>query len=153
MPTPNHVQAASRYRRQERWRDSQAGWLIWPALWCRRGIVRGLFIEETTWTVGWGYWRWQWTCGLDQTPDLSHPASWQQVEGPAFLEWAQKTFGGDWPRERAQEFFRIHGRWRDLVTQGHLDNHYLRILMAREMWAMDQSSRPGAEGADALDRL
>jgi len=133
MPRENRPLGPQRFWRHEGWNDGQAGFLLWPALWLRRHVSRGLFLQEHTLTLGWGTWRWRLTRVDDTTPSLAVPTSWQAIAGPGFLTWAQATFGGSWPKERAQDFFRQQPKWRDLVTLGHLDNHYLRILIAREM--------------------
>lgn len=148
MSAPNQFEKSSRYRRYEHWHDPANACLIWPALWTRRHVTKGLFVEETVWTLGWRHHRWQWVKGQDLTPNLNKPIGWQEIKGPEFLQWAAKTFEGNWAKEQAQSFFRRHTRWRDLVVQGHLDNHYVRILMAREMMA-EQHAEPDAESQES----
>jgi hypothetical protein len=135
MPHPNHPLGAHRYWQSEAWVTREGGFLLWPAVWLRLGQERGLWVRQSFLTFGWGTFRWRLTLGQDHTPDVRRTPQWEEVDGDRFLAWAQATFGGTWDRPSAQAFFRRHPRWRNLVTQGGLQAHYVRVLLAREMLA------------------
>jgi hypothetical protein len=140
------------FRRLDRWVDHQSGAVLWPALWLKRNQEKGLSVHYTTLTLGLGLRRWRWTWGIQCDLIAGRMPGWDELGGDAFLDWARTTFGGDWPRGQAQQFFRKNPRWRDLVVLGGMETYYIRILLAREMMRA-KTIENQASGLDGLADL
>jgi hypothetical protein len=137
-PFPPYVKQTP-FRRFEKWVDHASGWLLWPSLWWVRNQEKGVSVRFHAVTLGWGQRRWRWTWGLHGNIQAGRLPRWDEVDGDAFIAWGKAALGGDWSRSQVQRFFRKNPRWLELVMMGGLDNHYLRLLMGREL--MRQRSR------------
>lgn len=154
MPAfPSHLHQTP-FRRVDRWVDHASGSLLWPALWWQGGQEKGLSVRYSTLTLGLGKRRWRWTWGVHCDPIAGRVPVFAEVGGEEFLDWARQTFGGEWPRSQAQQFFRSHARWRELVVLGGLETYYIRVLLAREMMRVQaKGAVPGQDDLDALADL
>lgn len=131
-PFPPYVKLTP-FRRHEKWVDHASGWLVWPAIWWLRNQEKGVNVRFQSLTIGWGQHRWRWTWGVHGDVLSGRLPNWDEVNGDGFIAWGKTAFGEEWSRGHVQKFFKRNPRWRDLVMMGGLDNHYLRLLMGREL--------------------
>ena len=151
MRSPNKFISKNRFISYAKWHDSRAAWMLFPAVWVfkKQEVVFGVTIDR--WTVGWLKWRFQLDIGLFSRPDPKAPIEWSTSGLDGFLNWGKQVFQQKWGRADLDRLFRNRPEWKRLVALGGANPHYVRLLLARELFQEPESIRPIEEGLSALE--
>jgi len=131
--TKNWFYTSSRFLSGAFWKDVGAGFLLWPAVWIEPTKEPALDVTITRLSVGWLQWRAQCDFGQWSPVSLRGPLDWERLGVDSYLAWAKKTFGRSWNRSDVERLFKQDPAWRRLCLLGTLNNHYIRVAVARSM--------------------
>lgn len=144
--TKNWYYTENRFLSGAFWKDVNAGWLLWPAVWVEPGREPSLDVSLTRVSIGWLQWRAQCDLGHWHPINTQGPLDWERMGVNDYLAWSRKTFGKNWGRADVERMFRADPSLRRLCMMGTLNNHYIRVTLARAMLqaqeAQVSSSRP-----------
>ncbi len=131
--TKNWFYSSNRFLSGAFWSDMNAGWLLWPAVWVEPKREPSLDVTVTRLSVGWLRWRAQCDFGRWHPIDVFGALDWEHLGVDAYLQWTKRTFGRNWGRADVERLFRQEPAWRRLCMMGTLNNHYIRVAVARAM--------------------
>lgn len=107
-------------------------------------------IRVHRWTFGWLKWRFQFDWGRWSRPDPKAPIDWGKSGLDGFLVWGKQVFDQKWTKSDLEKLFKTRPEWRKLVALGGAKSHYVRLLLARELF---QEPSPGKTVEDGLSDL
>lgn len=138
-----------------RWSEPAGSFLLWPCAWVDWATEPSLGVRITRWNVGIGYARFRMNWGWNSRPDPLGKIDWESSGLAGFLEWSQRVFGKSWRRTDLDALFRQRPEWHRLVSLGGADAHYVRLLLARELFEAPRTStqtlRTDMTGLSALE--
>lgn len=104
-------------------------------------------------TLGWLRWRFQCDMGKWTPVNRDGPVDWDALGADDYLAWSKKTFGRSWNRMDIDRIFRQDPAWKELVMLGSMNNHYIRVILARAMLSTQDApvASTGTELSDILD--
>lgn len=151
MRSPNKFISKNRFISYAKWRDPRSPLMLWPAGWVFKNqeVVFGVSIDR--WTFGWLRWRFQLDIGLYLRPDPKAPIEWSKSGLDGFLNWGKEVFQQKWGRADLDRLFRNRPEWKRLIALGGANPHYVRLLLARELFQEPESARPIGDGLSALE--
>lgn len=131
--TKNWFYTSSRFLSGAFWKDVNAGWLVWPAIWVEPHREPSLDVSLTRVSIGWLQWRAQCDLGCWRPLNPQGPLDWEALGVNDYLVWARRTFSKNWGRADVERLFRNEPAWRRLCMMGTFHNHYIRVAVARAM--------------------
>jgi hypothetical protein len=154
MRSPNTFLFSNRFFATARWVDQDGPFVLWPTIWVEWNIEPVLGVWVKRWTIGVGQARFQLDWGRWERPDPKAPLDWKLSGLDGFLGWSRKLFGRNWGRTDIERLFKDRPEWRHLVGMGGARAHYVRLLLARELFETpEQRLGPGGKGAQGLSAL
>lgn len=108
-------------------------------------------IKITRWTLGWLRWRFQLDWGTWTRPDPRAPIDWTKSGLDEFTAWGKQVFGQKWSKQDLERLFRTRPEWRRLVALGGARSHYIKLLLARELFQEPETNKAADEGLSALE--
>lgn len=132
------------------WKDLGSGFILWPSMWAKIGMKPSVEVDLNSLYIGFGFWRLQLNLGKHSPVDMNGPIDWQASGLDQFLTWAKKSFMKNWSRGDLDRLFSKEPRLRVLVLKGGAKNHYVRIMLAREIakMAKDEADFKAGVGQD-----
>ena len=134
-----------------RWKDKRAPFMLWPAVWVLWNQEVAIGVRIHRWTVGLGRWRFQCDWGNWNRADPKAPIDWNSSGLEGFTAWGKQIFDQKWTRADLDRLFKSRPEWRRLVALGGAHAHYVRLLLARELFQEPEATKPAEEGLSALE--
>ena len=126
--------------------------MLFPAIWVlwAQDVAVGVMVHR--WTIGWARWRFQLDWGRWQRADINAPIEWSTSGLDGFLAWGRNVFEQKWGKEDIDHLFKVRPEWKRLVALGGAHPHYIRLLLAREIFEERRSAiQPEEGGLSALE--
>lgn len=150
MRSSNKFLTDNRFICHAKWSDARAPFMLWPSIWVVWGQEVAVGVRVNRWTFGLARWRFQLDWGHWVRPDPKAPIDWTKSGLEGFLSWGQQLFDQKWNRSDLDRLFRSRPEWRRLVALGGANSHYVRLLLARELF-QEPEAKPVEEGLSALE--
>ena len=125
--------------------------MLFPAIWVLWNQDVAVGVRVHRWTFGWGRYRYQLDWGRWDRPDPKNPIDWAKAGLDGFLIWGKQMFDQRWGKTDLDRLFRNRPEWRRIVALGGARAHYVRLLLARELFHEPEASRAPEEGLSALE--
>lgn len=125
--------------------------MVFPAIWVLWAQEVAMGIKINRWTFGWCRWRFQIDWGTWSRPDPKSPIDWNKSGLEGFIGWGKQVFDQKWSKADLEKLFRTRPEWRKLVALGGARAHYVRLLLARELFQEPEVGKNVDDGLSDLE--
>lgn len=114
------------------WKNNEEMFSLFPGVFIKRNIDKGLEIQENRYVIFLGgRRRFEITTGK-YTP-RNKILNWKSSGLEDFILWIRKNVNDSFNKYDMEIFLNNSPQWKKIITQSNCNNHYIRILLAREL--------------------